>query len=224
MTGRAGASTTAPRGKALPRVRQILSILAREYRSPKCALTHSTPLELIVATVLSAQCTDARVNQVTPALFRKYRAAADYADAPPEGLEEDIRPTGFYRNKARALRKLGTALVRDHKGEVPRTMEQLVALPGVGRKTANLVLAEAFGIPGLVVDTHVKRMAQRLGLTRRSHADHIERDLMQVIPRVAWNRFSLRLIQHGRAVCKARRPRCEECILLRVCPEGLSRV
>jgi endonuclease-3 len=224
VTARAGLSSPASRGKALPRVRQILSLLAREYRSPRCALAHSSPLELIVATILSAQCTDARVNQVTPALFKKYRSAADYAEAPPGKLEEDIRPTGFFRNKARALRSLGAALVRDHHGEVPRTMELLVALPGVGRKTANLVLAEAFGIPGLVVDTHVKRDAQRLGLTRRSAPEHIERDLMQVIPRVSWSRFSLRLIQHGRGVCKARRPRCEECPLLRVCPEGLSRV
>jgi endonuclease-3 len=224
VTARAGLSSPASRGKALPRVRQILSLLAREYRSPRCALAHSSPLELIVATILSAQCTDARVNQVTPALFKKYRSAADYAEAPPGKLEEDIRPTGFFRNKARALRSLGAALVRDHHGEVPRTMELLVALPGVGRKTANLVLAEAFGIPGLVVDTHVKRVAQRLGLTRRSAPEHIERDLMQVIPRVSWSRFSLRLIQHGRGVCKARRPRCEECPLLRVCPEGLSRV
>jgi len=205
-------------------VRQILSILAREYRSPRCALVHSSPLELIVATILSAQCTDARVNQVTPALFSKYRTAADYANAPPGKLEEDVRPTGFYRNKARALRKVGAALAKDHAGQVPRTMEELVALPGVGRKTANLVLAEAFGIPGIVVDTHVKRVTQRLGLTKRSDPDHIERDLSQIIPRVAWNRFSLRLIQHGRAVCKARNPRCEECALLRVCPEGLKRV
>ena len=220
---RAGASTQARR-TTIPRVRQILAILAREYRSPRCALTHSSPLELIVATILSAQCTDARVNQVTPGLFAKYRNAADYADAPAGRLEEDIRPTGFYRNKARALRALGAALVRNHQGQVPRTMEELTALPGVGRKTANLVLAEAFGIPGIVVDTHVKRIAQRLGLTRRSDPGHIERDLMQVIPKVSWNRFSLRLIQHGRTVCKARRPRCEECALLRVCPEGLSRV
>ena len=224
MTARAGTSHTSKRATTIPRVRQILAILAREYKSPKCALVHSSPLELIVATILSAQCTDARVNQVTPALFAKYRSAADYAEAPAGRLEEDIRSTGFFRNKARALRNLGAALVRDHHGQVPRTMEELTALPGVGRKTANLVLAEAFGVPGIVVDTHVRRITQRLGLTRRSDPDHIERDLMQVIPRVSWNRFSLRLIQHGRAVCKARNPRCEDCALLRVCPEGLSRV
>ncbi len=211
----------APRGS---RVRQILSILTKTYPSPRCALVFSNPLELIVATVLSAQCTDARVNQVTGSLFARYRTARDYAAAPPARLEEDVRPTGFYRNKARAIRALCAVLVKDHGGRVPSTMEQLVALPGVGRKTANLVLAEGFGIPGLVVDTHVKRVSRRLGLTQRNDPDHIERDLMRLVPRSGWNRFSLRLIQHGRAVCKARNPRCESCVLLRACPEGVSRV
>jgi endonuclease-3 len=206
-----------------PRVRRILTLLARDYEQARCALRHTTPLELLVATVLSAQCTDARVNQVTPALFRKYRSAADYASAPQSQLEADIHSTGFYRSKARALRGLCDALVRRHDGEVPDTMEELVALPGVGRKTANLVLAEAFGVPGMVVDTHVTRISQRLGLTQNRQADRIERDLCAVIPREHWSSFGIRLIEHGRKVCKARRPLCDGCALLQVCPHGLAR-
>jgi len=207
-----------------PRVRKILSQLARDYPDPECALRFTDPLELLVATVLSAQCTDARVNQVTEQLFRKYRSARDYADTPVSRLEEDIRSTGFYRNKARAIHAFCTALVRDHGGRVPRSMDALLDLPGVGRKTANLVLAEAFGIPGLVVDTHVGRLSQRLGLTQKRHADKIELDLMKLVPRDEWNSFSLRLIEHGRRVCKARKPHCHRCSLLNNCPAGLAQV
>ncbi len=207
-----------------PRVKRILAILAREYPEPRTALRFSNPLELLVATVLSAQCTDARVNQVTAHIFGEYRTAEDYASAAPGRLEADIRSTGFYRNKAKAIRRVCEALVRDHAGEVPRSMEELVALPGVGRKTANLVLAEAFGQPGMVVDTHVARISQRLGLTQKRDPDKIEQDLMALLPPDQWNAFSLRLILHGRAVCKARSPRCHPCPLLACCPTGLARV
>jgi len=222
MTARLPDSSRASSEK--PRIRKILALLTREYPEPRCALEFGNPLELIVATVLSAQCTDARVNQVTRHLFAKYRTAGDYAQARLPDLEIDIRSTGFYRNKARSLQRLCRALVEDHEGRVPSTMDQLVALPGVGRKTANLVLAEGFGLPGMVVDTHVSRLSQRLGLTRHANADKIEMDLVKLMPPDQWNRFSLRLILHGRAVCKARTPKCEPCTLLKHCPTGLDRV
>lgn len=207
-----------------PRVKKILGQLARLYPEPRCALTWSNPLELLVATVLSAQCTDERVNQVTKDLFRAYRTAVDYAGSPPGQLEADIRPTGFFRNKARSIRAFCAALIRDHAGEVPRTMEELVRLPGVGRKTANLVLAEGFGIPGIVVDTHVSRLSQRLGLTSGTDPDRIEQDLVKIIPRDQWGSFSLRLILHGRSVCKARKPDCHGCALVSSCPTGVARI
>ena len=207
-----------------PRVKKILSLLTREHPDPRCALIFSNPLELLVATVLSAQCTDVRVNQVTGNLFARYRTAADFASAPAGQLEEDIRSTGFYRNKARSIRGLCAALIADHDGEVPGTLEELVKLPGVGRKTANLVLAEAFGIPGVVVDTHVSRLSQRLELTTKTDPGKIEQDLMKIIPRDQWNSFCLRLILHGRAICKARRPDCHACSLVSCCPTGLARV
>jgi endonuclease-3 len=207
-----------------PRVREILSLLARHYPEPRTALRFSNPLELLVATVLSAQCTDARVNAITPELFRAFRSADDYAAAPRAELERAIHSTGFFRSKARAIQGFAAAIVRDHGGKVPGTMEDLVKLPGVGRKTANLVLAEAFGVPGMVVDTHVSRVSQRLGLTGRRTADKIEQDLMKAVPKERWNDFSLQLIQHGRLVCKARVPRCGDCFLQKLCPTGLSRV
>jgi len=205
-------------------MREILAQLTRHYPEPRTALRFSNPLELLVATVLSAQCTDARVNSVTPELFRRYRNAADFAAAPRAELERAIHSTGFFRSKARAIQGFSAAITRDHGGKVPGTMEELVKLPGVGRKTANLVLGEAFGVPGMVVDTHVSRVAQRLGLTTKRTADKIEQDLIKVVPRERWNDFSLQLIQHGRLVCKARVPRCSECFLLKLCPTGLSRV
>jgi len=207
-----------------PRVKRIVSALSRAYPEARCALVFASPLELLVATILSAQCTDARVNQVTSGLFRKYRSARDYAQAAPAELENDIRSTGFYRNKARAIRACCAALLERHDGMVPRTMEELTALPGVGRKTANLVLAEAFGVPGITVDTHVTRVTRRLGLTQRTDPDRIEQDLMALLPRDQWNGFALRVIQHGRAVCKARSPRCHQCVLLQSCPTGLAHV
>ena len=204
------------------RVAVVLPILKRLYPHAKCSLDFSTPLELLVATILSAQCTDARVNLVTRELFQRFRTAADYANTTPAELERYIRPTGFYRNKARAIIAMAKDLVSNYGGEVPRTMQQLHALAGVGRKTANVVLGNAFGIDeGVTVDTHVTRLSNRLGLTRhKSDAVKIEADLMQVVPRKDWTLWSHLLIHHGRAVCDARNPKCDRCELFEVCPSG----
>ena len=203
------------------RARKIVARLAREYGDATCALTHASPLELLVATILSAQCTDARVNLVTPGLFAKYPDARAFAESPPGELEEAIRSTGFYNNKAKSLRGCGRRLVEEHGGAVPRTLEELLELPGVARKTANVVLGTAFGIAaGVVVDTHVARIAKLLGLTRESDPVKIERDLMALLPREEWIDFSHRLIWHGRRVCIARRPQCDRCVLADVCPSA----
>ena len=195
--------------------------LKAEYPDAQTELDWTNPLELLVATILSAQTTDVRVNGVTKTLFDKYRTAADYAEADPGELEEDIRPTGFYRNKARSLRGMAQALVEEHGGEVPRTMPELVALPGVGRKTANVVLGNAFGIDeGVVVDTHVRRVSNRLGLTEEQDPEKIERDLMAVVPREDWTVFSHLLILHGRRICKARKPDCPNCPVNDICPSA----
>jgi len=208
------------------RVAELLPILRERYPDVRCSLDFASPLELIVATILSAQCTDERVNLVTKKLFAKYRTAADYANAPEGELERDIQSTGFYRNKAKSLRAMAAALVERHGGEVPRTMEELTALAGVGRKTANVVLGNAFGLAeGVTVDTHVTRLSNRLGLTKHlSDAVKIERDLIDVVPREDWTQFSHLLIWHGRAVCTARKPRCQECPLLSLCPTGAKLV
>jgi endonuclease-3 len=199
----------------------VISRLKAEYPDATTELDWTNPLELLVATILSAQTTDVRVNAVTKTLFEKYRTAADYAEADPAELEEDIRPTGFYRNKGRSLRGMAGALVEEHGGEVPRTMPELVALPGVGRKTANVVLGNAFGIDeGIVVDTHVRRLSNRLGLTEKQDPEKIERDLMEVVPKENWTVFSHLLILHGRRVCKARNPDHPNCILNDVCPSA----
>ena len=198
----------------------ILDLLDRNYPEAKITLDFINPLELLVATVLSAQCTDERVNQVTKELFKKYQTAADYADAPLEELEEDIRPTGFFRNKAKSLKNCGAELVEKHQAEVPGSLEELVKLPGIGRKTANVILGNAFNTPGVVVDTHVGRISQRLGLTRQRDPVKIEFDLMELIPQQKWTLFSHQLIQHGRKVCKARKPQCTECQLLEHCDHG----
>ena len=203
------------------RIRRILERLASEYAGARCALVFSNPLECLVATVLSAQCTDARVNVVTRDLFGKYRTARDYAEADRAELESDIRSTGFYRSKTKAIQGLCAALVAVHGGNVPASMEALTALPGVGRKTANLVLGEAFGIAsGIVVDTHVHRVAIRLGLTRHDDPVKIEQDLMAIVPREEWIPFGTRLIAHGRRICQARKPACRTCRLLPDCPFG----
>ena len=202
------------------RVPAILDLLDKTYPEAKISLDFSNPLELLVATVLSAQCTDVRVNQVTKELFKKYQTAADYADVPLEELEEDIRPTGFFRNKAKSLQNCGAVLVEKHQAEVPDTLEELVKLPGIGRKTANVILGNAFNTPGVVVDTHVGRISQRLGLTQQRDPVKIEFDLMELIPQEKWTLFSHQLIQHGRSVCKARKPQCPECPLLEHCDHG----
>ena len=203
------------------RTEEILGRLQTEYPDSKCALDHANPLELLVATILSAQCTDKRVNMVTPELFRRCPTAADYAEIPSEELEELIRSTGFYRNKAKSLRGMGQAIAEDHDGEVPADMKALLALPGVARKTANVVLGNAFGIDeGVVVDTHVGRISNLLALTGEKNPVKIERDLMELVPRSHWTLWSHLLIDHGRAVCKARRPDCGNCALLDLCPSA----
>jgi len=201
------------------RAGRVVRLLKKHYPDATCALNFRTPLELLVATILSAQCTDERVNQVTRELFKRYRSAADYAQAPLERLKEEIRPTGFFNNKAKAIQGCCRALVEKHGGRVPRELEQLTALPGVGRKTANVVLGTAMGIPaGVVVDTHVGRISRRLGLTQQKDAEKIEADLMKLIPRKEWIDFGHRMIHHGRRVCTARRPKCDVCPLDEVCP------
>jgi len=204
-------------------VEETIARLKTAYPEARTALYWSNPLELLVATILSAQTTDVRVNAVTPNLFAKYPTAADYAAADPTELEEDIRPTGFFRNKAKSLRGMARALADDHGGEVPRTMDELVALPGVGRKTANVVLGNAFGIDeGVVVDTHVRRLSNRLGFTTQNDPEKIERDLMQTVPNRDWTVFSHLLILHGRSVCKARKPACVDCVVNDLCPSAFE--
>jgi endonuclease-3 len=203
------------------RAPEVTARLKGEYPEARTELDWSNPLELLVATILSAQTTDVQVNRVTESLFSKYRTAEDYADSTPEELEEVIRPTGFYRNKARSLRGMARALVEEHGGEVPRTMSELVALPGVGRKTANVVLGNAFGSnEGIVVDTHVRRVSGRLGLTESSDPVKVEQELMRLVPERDWTIFSHLLILHGRRTCKARKPDCPNCILNDICPSA----
>jgi endonuclease-3 len=214
-------ATTEPTASERARAAEIVAVLRADYPDAKCSLNFSTPLELLVATILSAQCTDERVNVVTQALFHKYRSAHDYATAIPEELEQDIKQTGFYRNKAKHLREACAMIVERFGGEVPRTMDELTSLPGVARKTANVVLGNAYGIvDGVVVDTHVGRLAQRLGLTSSDEPAKIEQDLMALVPREDWLGLSHMLIYHGRAVCQARKPLCEQCALCSLCPTG----
>jgi endonuclease-3 len=198
----------------------MLRLLDENYPGARTALLHEDPLELLVATILSAQCTDERVNQVTKVIFKKYRKIEDYAKVKQEELEADIRSTGFFRNKAKSIRACTKALVEKHGGKVPASLDELVKLPGVGRKTANVVLGQAFGTPGIVVDTHVLRVSQRLGLTRQKDPVKIEFDLMKLIPQESWTVFSSQLILHGRSLCTARKPRCRECFLLPLCDYG----
>jgi len=207
------------------KTKRIVAALKKAYPDAHCSLDHANPLELLVATILSAQCTDERVNVVTAELFRKYRSAEDYAAAPAEELERDIHSTGFFRNKAKAIRGACEIIVGRYGGRVPETMEELLELPGVARKTANVVLGNAYGIAsGVVVDTHVSRVSQRLGLTEHAQPEKIERDLAELIPRKDWILFPHLLIAHGRAVCKARTPLCESCLLLPLCPTGQTLV
>src|SRR5690242_7185783 len=214
-------TTKVAAAKRKTQARKIIARLKREYLDATCALQHHSALELVVATILSAQCTDARVNLVTPHLFATYRTAADYAAADPSVLEKEIQSTGFFRNKTKSIIGMAQALVERHGGEVPQTMEELTALPGVGRKTANVILGTWFHKnEGVVVDTHVHRLSRLLGLTRQDDPVKIEQDLMRIVPRDDWTWFSHTLILHGRNVCIARRPKCPECVLNRLCPSS----
>ena len=205
------------------RAAEIVRRLRAEYPDARCSLDHENAYQLLVATILSAQCTDERVNQVTPALFARYPTAEDLAAARQEELEELIRSTGFYRSKAKSLLGMANALVERHGGQVPDTMDALVELPGVGRKTANVVLGNAFGkAEGVVVDTHVTRLSNRLGLTRHKDPVKIEADLMELVPREDWTDLAHLFIYHGRAVCKAPKPRCGECVLADLCPSAVA--
>lgn len=206
---------------AKARIKPIIRKLKQQYPQATCSLTHRDPLQLLVSTILSAQCTDERVNIVTEALFREYSTAEDYANANPEVLEEQIRSTGFYRNKTKSIVGMAQELVATHNGKVPDNMDALVQLPGVGRKTANVVLGNAFGIDeGIVVDTHVKRISNRLGLTKQSNPDKIEQDLIALVPKPEWTLWPHLLIHHGRAICQARTPKCEICTLNDLCPSS----
>ncbi len=202
-----------------PHACRIVRGLARLYPNAHCSLDHQDPLQLLVATILSAQCTDARVNMVTPTLFARFPDAKSFAEAKPAELEKLIQSTGFYRNKARNIQACCRQLVEKHAGKVPATMEDLVPLPGVGRKTANVVLGAAYGIPGITVDTHVGRLSRRLGLTEHTDPEKVERDLMALVPKKEGTIFSHRLILHGRQVCQARKPNCGGCGLARFCPK-----
>ncbi|MGI8786617.1 MAG: endonuclease III [Pyrinomonadaceae bacterium] len=200
--------------------KEIIKRLKREYPDARCELVHSNAFELLVATILSAQCTDERVNIVTATLFRKYRTPKDYLSVAPEELERDIYSTGFFRNKAKSIRGASEKIINDFKGEIPNTMDEILKLDGVARKTANVVLGNAFGIAsGVVVDTHVSRLSQRLGLTENSMPEKIEKDLSELVPRKDWILFPHLLISHGRNICQARKPKCEICVLENVCPK-----
>lgn len=204
--------------KAAERVRKIFPILRKTYPQAKIALKHSNPLELLVSTILSAQCTDVRVNMVTKTLFKKYTSAKDWAKADLKQIESDIRSTGFYRNKAANIKGACTKVIDEFDGKIPSTMEDLLTLPGVGRKTANCVLGNAFGVPGVVCDTHVIRLSRRLGLSPNSDPVKLEFDLAEIIPRKNWLLFSDLLIFHGRNICKARKPDCVNCPIAKYCP------
>jgi endonuclease-3 len=207
--------------KIRERVEQLVEAFPEIYPGAHCELDFKNPLQLLIATILSAQCTDKRVNMVTPALFKRYRTAADYAKAVPAELENAIKSTGFFRNKAKSIRAATSMIAEKFKGRVPETMDELRELPGVGRKTANVVLGNAFGKnEGIVVDTHVVRLSRRLGLTKQTDPEKIERDLMKLVPREHWTNWSHWLIWHGRRRCFARRPDCSQCEIFRLCPSG----
>ena len=202
------------------RAAQILGILRNTYPDARCELNWSTPIELAVAAILSAQCTDRRVNELTPPLFARYRTAADWAAIPLPELEALIRPAGFFRNKARAIHGLAEALVRDHGGQIPQDLETLVRLPGIGRKTAHLLRATLFGKPGLIVDTHFSRLSRRLGFTEEEDPEKIERDLAETVPERDWTDWSHAMVFHGRRCCSARKPECTRCPIAQLCPSA----
>ncbi|MBW2119519.1 MAG: endonuclease III [Deltaproteobacteria bacterium] len=202
------------------RVKEIFEILDPLYTRDKTALKYRTPFQLLISTILSAQCTDKQVNMVTGSLFKKYKTPKDYLTAPISELEQDIRPTGFFRNKTKSIKGCCQGLLNLYGGKVPATMDELIKLPGVGRKTANCVLGAAFDVPGVVVDTHVKRLSLRLGLTENQNPDKIEKDIEKLLPKERWRRFSDILIYHGRAVCKARKPDHAHCPVFKLCPSN----
>ena len=207
-------------GRRRDRIRPIIELLAVEHADAKIALEFRSPVELLISVMLSAQTTDVNVNRVTKTLFEKYRGPEDYLAVPREELEQDVYATGFFRQKAKSIQGAMRVLLEEFDGEVPRRLEELVRLPGVARKTANVVAAELGNPQGIVVDTHVRRLSQRLGLTRREDPVKIERDLVKLVPRADWGRFPHLLIWHGRRVCDARRPRCEDCVLVALCPSS----
>jgi len=204
-------------------VLKTIRLLEKEHSDAEIALTFKNPLELLISTILSAQCTDKRVNIVTKTLFKKYKTLEDYAKADIKELEQDIRSTGFYHNKARHIKKCCQMLIEKFGSQVPRTMEELLELPGVARKTANIVLSNVFGIvEGIAVDTHVRRLSERLGLTQNKNQDKIEQDLMKIVPKEMWMRFSDLLVFHGRRICMAKKPKCGECVLNKICPSAFT--
>ena len=208
-----------PKARAL----KVMELLEKEHADAKIALHYKNPLELLVATILSAQATDEQINAITPKLFQKYKTAKDYANTDLSELEQDIKSSGFYHNKAKNLKNSAKLLVEKYNSQVPKTMEELVELPGVARKTANIVLFNAYGVTvGVAVDTHVRRLAQRLGLSENSNPDKIEKDLMNIVPKDKWMRITDLLIFHGRRVCDARKPRCDACVLNKICPSAFS--
>jgi endonuclease III len=223
LTSKSKTEKTSPIDLKLLQVRtkKIIQLLKRAYPDAKCSLNHSNAFELLIATILSAQCTDERVNIVTADLFRKYRKPEDYLKVPASELQDDIRTTGFFRNKTRSIQGTAKVLTEQYAGQVPETIEELLELPGVARKTANVVLGNAFGVTsGVVVDTHVTRLSRRLGLTKQKDAVKIENDLVAIVPKKDWVIFSHLLIAHGRKTCKARNPLCAECVVERLCPSS----
>ena len=203
------------------RIQEIRKLLKKEYPKPTVALNFSNPLEMLIATILSAQATDVKVNEVTKDLFKNYKTARDYAEADRTELENDIRPTGFYRNKAKYLQEACKLIIEKFDGNVPETMEGLISLPGVARKTANIVISNAFGkIEGIAVDTHVKRLSQRLGLTKNKNPDKIEQDFMAIIPKKEWFQFTYMIIDHGRKICHAKKPEHDKCVVRELCPSA----
>lgn len=207
--------------KAEERIKEIVDLLKKSYPKSRTALRFQTPLQILVATILSAQCTDEKVNQITPSLFRKYPTALDFAEADPKALEEEIRSTGFFRNKAKSIINASKKIVSEFGGKVPDSMESLVTLPGVARKTANIVLSSGYKkAEGIAVDTHVKRLSQRLGLSKEKDPEKIEKDLMALVPQKDWIDFNYMLVNHGRKVCPARKPNCPECVLKHLCPSA----
>jgi len=208
---------TEKQGTNKEKIKKIIPLLKKMHPQAHCELDHRNPLELLIATILSAQCTDKRVNQVTPHLFKKYPLAKDYAESAPGELEEEIKSTGFFRNKAKMIRESTRELVPRFGGKVPDRLEDLITLPGIGRKTANVILGTAFGVPGIVVDTHVLRVSERLGLTKNTDPIKVEFDLMEIVSKKAWIDFSHLIVFHGRYVCNARKPLCEQCSLTPYC-------